>query len=420
MHIGLDISVLRIAQAGVLVYTRSMLEHLINEGTQHQWTLLDVLPLNPQRPMQADLSRFDGPNVRIVRCTGINRHYLSQHPQAQTGWRHQVARRLDRLMDRPWAVVGTAAVGLQLRAALQQVDIFHSSDQFLYAPQGAAAVLTIHDLTTLVHPEFHARDNTALHRAKERFAQEQADHIIAVSQSTKRDIVNYLHIPEERISVIYEAADRTRFHAYPPDQIEAVLSRYDPGRGGYLLSIGTLEPRKNYIRLIEAYAMLRQQWAAQGSEPPPLVIAGGQGWLFEDIRTAPARWGIDAHVHFLGKVPDADLPLVLAGATLFVYPSLYEGFGLPVLEALACGVPVVASHSSSLPEVLGDAGLACNPQDSTSIMQAMHAILTTPALAQQLRHAGPLRAAQFSWQRAARETCAVYERLHAETMAKHA
>ncbi len=406
MHMGLDISVLRIAQAGVLVYTRTLIEHLIIYGQQHQWTLLDVLPLNPDKPMvYPDV--FGAPHVRIVRCTGLNRRYLSMCPVARTGMLHTVTSHIDHWLDAAWAVTAQAAVAWQLYATLRHVDLFHSSDQFLYAPGHAAAMLTINDLTTRVHPELHVAANTTMHSAKEHFAVTQADHIMTISHATKRDIVQHLHIPAERISVIYPAAD-DRFQPYAPDRTQPVLDRYGLQTGQYIVSIGTLEPRKNFVRLIEAYAHIRQACAQQHIDLPPLVIVGGNGWLYEEIHAAPARYGVAQHVYFLGKVPDADLPLLLAGAHLFVYPSLYEGFGLPVLEALACGVPVVAANSTSIPEVLGEAGIYCDPHDTSSIAQAMIEILLNPALAEQLRHIGPARAAQFSWERTARETLDVY------------
>jgi alpha-1,3-rhamnosyl/mannosyltransferase len=409
MHIGLDISVLRIAQAGVLTYARSVLEQMLALETPHHWTLLDVLPLNPQRsPLQLDLNQFCREQVRVVRCTGLHRHYLSQHSRARSGRPHQLARRLDHALDKPWGLAATAATGLQLRAALGSTHIFHSSDQFLYAPPGAAALLTIYDMTTLVHPEWHATDNTTMHTAKDRFAMERASHVIAISEATRRDVIEHLHIPAQRISVVYGAAD-DRFRPHPPDVVAPVLARYGLYGGDYILSIGTLEPRKNYVRLMEAYAALH---ARTDVPPPPLVIAGGHGWLYEEILATPERLGLAEQIRFLGKVPAADLPLLLAGAGLFVYPSLYEGFGLPVLEALACGVPVVASHTTSIPEVLGDAGLYCDPLDPSSMTRALANLLNSPELAARLRQAGPARAARFSWQRAARETLAVYEHLY--------
>ena len=406
MQIGFDISVLRIAQAGVLRYTHDLLEELIAQDDAHAWTLLDVLALNRDKPMQP-LAAFNAPNARVVYCQGLERRYLSMHPSLRHGARHTVASAVDQLLDQPWALAATAAMGLQLRSALRHVDVFHSSDQFFYAPPGAASVITIYDLTTSVHPEWHVGANTAMHSAKERFAIEQADHVIAISEATKRDAMRYLQIPEQRITVVYGAADE-RFKHYSAEQIKPTLERYQLQHGSYILSIGTVEPRKNYVRLIEAYALLRHKLQPNVAPVPPLIIAGGFGWLYEDILATPEKLGVGQHVRFLGKVPDADLVSLLNGATAFVYPSLYEGFGLPVLEALACGTPTIASNSTSLPEVMGDAGLYCDPYDAGSIAQRIAELLNNPAYAAQLGRAGLARAGVFSWQRAAQETLAVY------------
>jgi len=412
MHFALDISVLRIAQAGVLVYTRNLIDHLVTAGQEHRWTLLDVLPLNPGKPMACDLRAFDAPNVRVARLPGLQRGYASMLPGARTGPFHRAAERIDHLLDRPWSAAATLAVGLQLRLALRGIELFHSSDQFVYAAPRAAALLTIHDLTTLAHPEWHAQENTAMHSGKDRFAA-RADRLIAVSQATKQDIITYLDVPPDRISVVYEAADE-RFRPYSPDQARPTLDRYGLQWAGYILSLGTVEPRKNYLRLIEAYALLRERFANRDEQVPPLIIAGGYGWLYEEILAAPGRFGLGQHVRLLGKIPDEDLPHLLAGAALFVYPSLYEGFGLPVLEAMASGVPVVASNTSSLPEVLGDTGLYCNPLDIGSIAQALDEALSQPELAARMRAAGRARAAHFSWERVARETLDVYAQAVAE------
>jgi glycosyltransferase involved in cell wall biosynthesis len=425
MNFALDISVLRIAQAGVQVYTRNLVEHLVTEGQAHSWTLLDVLPLNPGKPMLVTLRALDAPNVRVVRVAGLRRRYLSMHPAARDGAPHAFAERVDQALDHPWALAASAVVGLQLRAALRDVALFHSSDQFFYAPSGAAALLTIHDLTTRLHPELHVQGTTAMHSAKERFAAERASHLIADSEATRRDTIEQLGVAPERVSVVQLAVDE-RFRPYPPDEIQATLERYGLEAGGYIFSVGTLEPRKNYVRLIEAYAQLEAGgWRLEAgtasrssslkpqASSPYLVIAGGNGWKYDETLAAPKRFGVAGKVRFLGKVPDTDLPLLLGGAALFVYPSIYEGFGLPVLEALACGAPVVASHASSLPEVLGDAGLYCDPYDAASIAASIAGVLASPDLARRLRQAGPARAAQFSWRRTARETLDVYERVAA-------
>lgn len=407
MRFGFDISVLRIAQAGVLEYTRAILAELLRTGAQHDWTLLDVLPLNPGRPMQAAPQLFNAPNARVVRVSALQRGYVSMLPGARTGPLHTLAERVDRALDRPWELAAVGAVGLQLRAALGRTDVFHCSEQFQYVPPRGAAVLTIHDLTSLSHPEWHVTDTTTMHGGKERFAATRAAHLIADSYATKRDVEHYLQVPSERITVVYPAAG-SQFRTYPPDLFQAALDRYGLQRDGYILTVGTLEPRKNHVGLINAYARLRSMLAAEGVDAPPLAIAGANGWKFEDILAAPERAGVAQHVQWLGKVPAADLPLVMGGAAVFVYPSFYEGFGLPVLEALACGTPTVATNTSSLPEVLGDAGIYCEPLQIESIAQALAQLLTDNTLRQRLRQAGPARAAQFSWERAARETLEVY------------
>lgn len=401
VRIGFDISVLRIAQAGVLTYTRNLLAALVAQGNIH-YTLLDVLPLNPGRPLQP-LAAFNAPNVRMARCPGLPRGYLSAMPPFRSGPLHTLTEYIDHALDRPWSIAATNVLGVQLRAALRGIDLFHCSDQFWYAPPHGAAVMTIHDLSAHVEPSWHVNENTAMHRVKEQFAITRADRIIAVSEATKRDIVQYLGIPAERISVVYEAADPA-FHPQRGAALDDALARYGLRPGRYILSVGTLEPRKNYVRLIEAYARLR----ARLPDAPPLVIAGGYGWRYDNILATPGHAGVAQSVRFLGRVPDEDLPALYAGAAVFAYPSLYEGFGLPVLEALACGTPVVTSNTSSLPEVLGDAGLLSVPYDTEAIAAAMARPLTDPALAAGLRAAGPRRAAQFSWARAARETIAVY------------
>lgn len=405
MHIGVDISLLRIAQSGVLTYHRSLLEALVREGCDDHFTLLDVLPLNPGRGMPP-LAALDAPNARVVRCTGIRRGYLSSHPALRYGPAHAIAETIDRALDGVWARLAIAEMGLELRAALGDVDVFHASDQLPHAPPHAAVVVTIHDLTTRRFPEFHVHENAALHAAKERFAIARADRIIAVSNATRDDIVNELGIPTERISVIYEAAGAD-FRPRDSAETAATLARYDLAHGAYLLSVGTVEPRKNYERLIEAYAMLVAAQPAPG-DMPPLVIAGGAGWLYESILAAPERLGVAPYVRFLGRVPDGDLPALIAGSRAFVYPSLYEGFGLPPLEALASGVPVLVARTSSLPEVVGAAGLYCDPYAPEDIARQIMLILNDNALTQRLRQAGPARAGEFSWQRAAQETLAAY------------
>ncbi|MBO9384191.1 MAG: glycosyltransferase family 4 protein [Roseiflexus sp.] len=415
MHIGIDISLLRIAQAGVLTYHRSLLNHLVRIGRNCHFTLIDVLPLNPDRPM-APPAALDSPNVRVIRCPGIRRGYLSALPAFRDGIAHTVAAQIDHALDPIWALLARAEMGLELRGASRFVEVFHASDQLPFAPPGAAVVLTIHDLTTRRFPDMHVAENAALHATKERFARDRADRIIADSEATRRDIVRELNIPPEKISVVYAAAD-TRFRPHTPEETQTTLERYSLTHNRYILSVGTLEPRKNYVRLIEAYAMLHDRYAP-AEHLPPLIIAGGNGWKYDAILAAPEQTGVAGFVRFLGRVPDNDLPALIAGSRVFVYPSLYEGFGLPPLEALACGVPVVVSHAASLPEVVGDAGLYCDPYDPHDIARQIAALLEDNDLALRLRYASVIRARQFSWERAARETLAVYAQARDERKAR--
>ena len=189
----------------------------------------------------------------------------------------------------------------------------------------------------------------------------------------------------------------------------------------FILFLGTLEPRKNLVRLIDAYALWRKTAYPAGrggsSSVPALVIAGGKGWFYDQIFARVTKLGLANDVLFPGFVPGKELPWFYRAAELFVYPSLFEGFGLPVLEALACGTPTIASATSSLPEVAGDAALLVNPEDTRDLADAMGQVLSNPALAAQLRAVGPSRARQFSWTRTAIATTAVYRAVLADTRA---
>jgi glycosyltransferase involved in cell wall biosynthesis len=229
------------------------------------------------------------------------------------------------------------------------------------------------------------------------------DAVITVSRQSCQDLIKYLPVNPKKINVIPEAAS---LHFHPLNEAEYLPALERHGiRRPYILSVGSLEPRKNLLRLLEAYARL------EGSRPS-LVIAGARNyWKSSPVVETVSRLGLEQHVRFTGYVEDADLPALYSAASLFVFPSLYEGFGLPVLEAMACGTPVVTSSVSSLPEVAGDAALLVDPRDVDAIASAMRRILDDSDLAADLRARGLARAAQFSWERTARETLAVYEKV---------
>jgi glycosyltransferase involved in cell wall biosynthesis len=261
--------------------------------------------------------------------------------------------------------------------------------------------VTIHDLSFLFYPRSFRVVNRLYLRLLTRLSVQRAGRVLAVSASTRRDVIRYYGVPAEKVDVVYNGVDPA-FEPLPGDQVAVFRARQGlPDR--FILFVGTLEPRKNVARLIRAYAQLPRS-------RPPLLLVGGKGWFYEDIFRLVEEMDLSADVHFVGYVPAEDLPLWYNAADLFVYPSLYEGFGLPPLEAMACGTPVVASTSSSLPEVVGDAGLLVDPADTAGLAAALQAGVSDAGVRARLRQAGPERARQFSWQATARETVDSYRR----------
>jgi glycosyltransferase involved in cell wall biosynthesis len=277
-------------------------------------------------------------------------------------------------------------------------------EHLLLPAQDMPTVLTVHDLIFERLPGHHKPLNRwYLHRTMPLFCR-RATHIIAVSEHTRRDLIEVYGITPEKITVIPEAAD-ARFGPVTEEALDLARVSYGlPER--YLLCVGTIEPRKNLERLLAAWEPL---YLAR--EAPPLVIVGRRGWLnegfFAALERSPARDG----VIFPGWMQDGDLPAVYAAAQLFIFPSIYEGFGLPVLEAMACGAPVVCSNATSIPEVAGDAALLFDPFEPDAIRETMRTALADDALRESLRQRGYRRAAKFSWERAADETLALYRGL---------
>jgi glycosyltransferase involved in cell wall biosynthesis len=283
-----------------------------------------------------------------------------------------------------------------LRARRERPDLFWGPAHRLPIglPPGTARVVTIHDLCWLRAPRTMRRSTRWLDRQLMPRALRQADRIIAVSRATRDDLLQAFPDCAGRISVVHEAAA-----ALPAPGPRTAL----PFTGPFVLAVGTVEPRKNHARLIEAFARL----PAALREHTSLVIAGARGWGTDAPDTLAARAGV--RVHWITAPNDRTLATLYRHAELLALPSLYEGFGLPVLEALAHGTPALVGDNSSLPEVAGDAGLRVDAYDTQAISQGLAALLADTALRQRLGAAGRLQAARFSWDRAARETLAVFE-----------
>lgn len=281
-------------------------------------------------------------------------------------------------------------------------DLWHFTNH-VAPPTRKPFVVTIHDLAFLKHPDYIEPKNL---RYLEQFVPEtlaRAQQVIAVSESTRDTIAEAFKCPLTKITVTPEAADERFFRPAEPERISRIAKKYGI-EGEYVLTVGTLEPRKNLKTLLLAFAALRRKVDEQ------LVVVGGHGWLFEETEQLLHKLGLGDRVVLTGYVPDDELPALYAGAKAFAFPSHYEGFGIPLLEAMASGTPVVTSNTSSMPEVGGTAALYFDPDDEKGMRLAIERVLGDEKLRERLVEAGHERAKQFSWERTAQKTLGVYYR----------
>ncbi len=260
---------------------------------------------------------------------------------------------------------------------------------------GARNIVVVHDLGFLLHGEYlTAYDRLYYGRLVPRSLR-RADRIVAVSASAKGELIEHFHVREQDVTVVNPAVDGTRFKPCALQEIDRVAGKYGL-RTPYILYTGTLEPRKNVVGLLDAYAALQPELRARFQ----LVLVGGKGWLDAEIERRLQELS-EFEVLATGYAPDEDLPALYSGASLFVYPSFYEGFGMPPLEAMACGTPVITSDNSSLPEVVGDAAIKVSAQDTPALSAAIERVLGDPQLAASMREQGMLQSQRFTWERSA-------------------
>jgi len=282
------------------------------------------------------------------------------------------------------------------------IAVFHGANHMAPPWSPVPTVITVHDLSALRMGGLHTWRNRLLTVPQMLLSLRQASRLIAVSRATASDLTRLPGIDAERVRVIYEAAAPGLAPAIP-EQIRSLSHRLDLPET-FFLFLGALEPRKNVVTLVRALAELY----AEGDHRAKLVIAGAEGWRNDEVFAEVTKRGLERDIRFAGYIPAEDLPALYGAATAFVYPSLFEGFGLPPLEAMACGTPVICSNTSSLPEVVGDAAITVDPLATSDLAAALRAVLDDTDLRARLRHAGLQRAALFSWERTARETLEVY------------
>ena len=287
---------------------------------------------------------------------------------------------------------------------IRRQDYLYHEPNILPLPYAGPTIITLHDLSCFDHPETHPAERVEIMHRELPPAIERVDHIIVISEATRRAVAQRFGVPDSRMTVTLLAA-HPNFTPRPAASLQAALAKLDLQPGGYLLSVGTLEPRKNLTTLFQAYSALpdslRQRY--------PLAVVGMPGWHTDQLMSSARQLVERGELRFLGYVDDAVLPLLYAGAAAFAYPSRYEGFGLPPLEAMASGVPVLVSDVTSLPEVVGDAGVRVGPDDVDAMRDGLRRLLEDRDYAAQLAQQGLARAQGFSWEKCARETRAVYD-----------
>ena len=287
-----------------------------------------------------------------------------------------------------------------------QATLYHSPYYLMPYCPGVPTVLTCYDFIPLVYPQYFSVTQHLIYRLAHILALQTASVVLAISQATKADLMCYFRVASERIVITPLAAD-AHFTPRPPTQIATLRQKYAlPER--YVLYLGSNKPHKNLVRLVEAWGTLDRRSQVADCR---LVLAGHWDERYSQTRETVAQLGLQDSVIFVGLAAEDDLPALYSGATLFVFPSEYEGFGLPVLEAMACGAPVACSKTSSLPEVVGDAAILFDPTDTEAIAGSLRRALASPDLRADLRERGLEQAACFSWERVAQETLAVYRQM---------
>ncbi len=367
MRVGIDARLVYYSQAGIGQYILHLVDGLAKVDGENDYVLL--------QSRKDDTTILERPNFKRVSLWTPSHHRLERY-------------------------------SLNVELMRLGLDVLHSPDFIPPHRPTCKSVITVHDLAFLLYPHFLTKESARYYGHIDQ-AVRWTDHIISVSESTKRDTIQHLGVPEEKITVVHEAANPIFCPLDKAEAQEQVRNRHGVD-GPYILFVSTIEPRKNVPTLLRALWQLVTCY----KEDVRLVLAGGRGWLFEDAFAVVDELKLDDRVHFVGRVSSEDLLYLYNAAEMLAHPAFYEGFGLPPLEAMACGLPVVASNVASLPEVVGDAGQLIDPHDADELTVSMWRVLNDSALRTQMREKGLVQAGRFSWERAARETMEIYRQVY--------
>jgi glycosyltransferase involved in cell wall biosynthesis len=285
------------------------------------------------------------------------------------------------------------------------VELTHFFDYIIPFGVYGKKIVTIYDMAFQVYPKTLPLKTRALLKVNLKLSCKRADKIITISEFSKREIMKYINVPSEKINVVPSGVNFQKYYPSSDENIMKIKDKYSL-ETEYFLYLGTLEPRKNLVRLIKAYNKLRSE-----KNMPNLILAGRKGWFYEEIFECIHKLGLEKSVVYIGYVPDEDAAPLICGATIFLFPSLYEGFGMPPLEAMACGTPVITSNVSSLPEVVGDAALLVDPLNIDDIYEKMKMLVSNNSLRKELIKKGKARASFFSWDNAAIKLMEIYKQL---------
>ena len=377
MHIAFDGTTLRPGRTGVGYYTEHLLRHTAAQADGDALTVISNTPVETTGPLPAHVQTLVTPSV------------------------------LPRLL---WMQAHAPRVLRRIKA-----DVAHFTNGMVPLASPVPTVVTIHDMSLTMYPAFHPRRRVLLNRPLVNLAARHADAVITVSAAAKADIVRIYGLEPARVHVVHEAAAPAFRVIHDPFELQRVRERYGLAER-FILYVGTIEPRKNLPTLIEAFARRR----VAGELPHQLVCAGPYGWLSDDIEAQIDRLRIRDAVRFTGYVPFDDLPAIYNLAEMFVFPSVYEGFGLPVIEAMACGTPVVTGDVPALAEVAGDAAARVHPLEAEPLADTIVALGSSRERREELSRRGLARARTFSWERAAADTLNVYRAAAAQPLADRA